>query len=339
MLLHQRGEFRAEAGGQRRLVHDHAAPRLLHRADDRIEIERDQRAKIEDFRVDAGLRDRRLRDVDHRAVSEDRQRRAGATNRRLAERRDVMPVRRLAELVLRPGRDRAIVMAVERAVVEPLRLEKNHRVGVLDRGDQQPLGVVRVGRHHDLQSSDMREQSLRTLTVRLTAENAAARRHAHDHRAGELPVRAIAQPCGLRDDLVIGGIDVVGELNLDAGAEAVGRHANRRADDAEFADRRVETAAFAVFALQAERAAEDAAEIADILAEHDDVVVALHADIHRAADRLDHRDPRHRATPPPAGAGGAGAAASARRRPRTFRAPKVCRPRAAYRGARPPSAP
>src|SRR5947209_4908167 len=31
MLLHQRGELGAEAAGARRLVHDHAAARLVHR--------------------------------------------------------------------------------------------------------------------------------------------------------------------------------------------------------------------------------------------------------------------------------------------------------------------
>ena len=40
-------------------------------------------------------------------------------------------------------------------------------------------------------------------------------------------------------------------------------------------------------------AAEHAAEIADVLAEHDDIVVARHRHVHRAADRLDHRHPRH----------------------------------------------
>ena len=40
VLLDQRGELGAEARGQRRLVHDHAAAGLLHRGDDRVEVER-----------------------------------------------------------------------------------------------------------------------------------------------------------------------------------------------------------------------------------------------------------------------------------------------------------
>ncbi len=148
----------------------------------------------------------------------------------------------------------------------------------------------------------MGKQRLRTLAVRLAAENSAAGRHADDDRAGELAGRPVAQAGGLRHDLVIGRIDIVGELDLDAGTQAVGGHADRRADNAKFRDRGVEAAAGAVFLLQAGGAAEDAAEIADILAEDNDIVVAAHGDIHRVADRLDHGHARH-LTPPPAGAG------------------------------------
>ena len=96
----------------------------------------------------------------------------------------------------------------------------------------------------------MGEQRFRALAVGLAAEDAAAGRHAHHDRAGEIAVRAVAQARRLRDDLVVGRVDVVGELDLDAGPQAVGGHADRRADDAELADRRVEAAALAVFLLQ-----------------------------------------------------------------------------------------
>ena len=143
----------------------------------------------------------------------------------------------------------------------------------------------------------MGEQRLGALAVGLAAEDAAAGRHADHDRAGELAVGAVAQPRGLRDDLVVGRIDVVGELDLDAGLQAVGRHADGGADDAELVDRRVEAAARAVFLLQALRAAEHAAEIADILAEDDDVLVAAHAHVHGVADRLDHGHARHGSDP------------------------------------------
>ena len=55
-----------------------------------------------------------------------------------------MAVGNVARRMLGPGRDRAVVVAVERAVVDALGLEEDDRVGVLDGGDQQALGVVRA---------------------------------------------------------------------------------------------------------------------------------------------------------------------------------------------------
>ena len=117
----------------------------------------------------------------------------------------------------------------------------------------------------------MREQRLRALAVRLPAVDAAAARHADDHRRGEVAGRAVAQPRGLGDDLVRRRVEVVGELDLHHRPQAVGGHADRGADDAAFGDRRIEHAVLAVFGLQAFGAAEHAAEVAHVLAEDDDV--------------------------------------------------------------------
>ena len=139
----------------------------------------------------------------------------------------------------------------------------------------------------------MGEQRLGALAVGLGAEDAAAGGHADDHRAGELPRRAVAQPGGFRDELVIGGVHVIGELDLDHGLQPVGRHADGGADDAELADRRVEAALDAEALLQPGGAAEDAAEIAHVLAHHDDVLIGLHRHLVGVADGLDHRHARH----------------------------------------------
>ncbi len=134
----------------------------------------------------------------------------------------------------------------------------------------------------------MGEQGFGRLAVRLAAEDAAAIRRADGQRQDEFAGRAIAQPRGFRDDLVEGGIDVIGELDLGDGAQAIGGHADRGGDDAVLGDRRVEDARLAVFALQAFGDPEDAAEIADILAEHDDVGIAFHHHVMGAVERLDH---------------------------------------------------
>jgi hypothetical protein len=86
----------------------------------------------------------RLGDVDHRAIGQHGQRRALAHDPRLAERESNNSLRALAAgSCLAQGSTGAVVIAVERAVVDALGLEEDHRIVVLDRGDQQALGVVR----------------------------------------------------------------------------------------------------------------------------------------------------------------------------------------------------
>ena len=206
----------------------------------------------------------------------------------LAERHRVVAVRHFARRMLRPGLHRAIVAAVERAVIDALGLEEDHRIVVFDGADQQALGVVRRRRDHRLQAGDVREQRFRALAVRLAAEDAAAIGRAHRDRRGEIAGRAIAQARGFADELVVGRIHVVGELDLDHGPQAVRGHADGGGDDAALADRRVEAALGAVLLLQAVGDAEDAAEIADVLAEGEHVGIARHHDVERGVERLDH---------------------------------------------------
>jgi len=117
--------------------------------------------------------------------------------------------------------------------------------------------------------------------VRLAAVDAAAARHADRQWRPELAGGAVAQPRRFRDDLVGGGVEVIGELDFDHGSQSVGAHADRRGDDAALRDRRIEDARLAVFLLQALRATEHAAEIADVFAEDHDVFIALEHDVQR----------------------------------------------------------
>ena len=192
-----------------------------------------------------------------------------------------------------PGHGRLVRIAVEGPVVQALGLEQYDRIVVLDGADQQSLGVVGVRGHRDLEAAHVREQHLGALRVRLAAADAAAAGHAHRDRRVEIPGAAIAQPRELADDLVVGRIDVVGELHLGHGPQTVHAHADRRADDAALGDRRVEHAMLAVLALQSVGAAEHAAEEAHVLAEHDDVGIAPHGDVHGGVQRLDHVHLRH----------------------------------------------
>ena len=79
----------------------------------------------------------------------------------LADRHGVVAFRHLALRVRAPGHGRLVRIAVEWTVVDALRLEVDHRIVVLDRGDQQALRVVRIRGHHDLEARDMGKQRLR----------------------------------------------------------------------------------------------------------------------------------------------------------------------------------
>ena len=115
--------------------------------------------------------------------------------------------------------------------------------------------------------------------------------------AQKSPGAAIAQPREFREDLVAGGIDVVGELHFRDRPQAVHAHADRGADDRAFGDRRVEHAVLAILALQAVGDAEHAAEVADVLAQDHDVRVARQHDVHGGVQRLDHVHLCHGQTP------------------------------------------
>ena len=195
-------------------MHDDAAARLLDRRLDRVHVERKERAQVDDLGIHPGLLRRRLGDMGHRAVTENRDPFPLAPERRLAQRHDIAPRRNLAQGMLRPGRRRLVGMAGKRPVVEPLRLQEDDRIVVLDRGDQKALGVVGIGRDDGLESGDVGEQRLRALAVRLPAINAAAAGHADHDRRGKLAARAVAQARRLRDDLVVGRINIVGELDF-----------------------------------------------------------------------------------------------------------------------------
>uniref|UniRef100_A0A0N4ZIP1 CBS domain-containing protein n=1 Tax=Parastrongyloides trichosuri TaxID=131310 RepID=A0A0N4ZIP1_PARTI len=99
----------------------------------------------------------RQRHPDHRAVGQDGDVGAFLHHPGLADRLDVFAGRDLGQFLRLPRADRLFVPAVEGAVVEALGLEEDDRIVVLDRRDQQALGVIGVGRAHHLQARDVGE--------------------------------------------------------------------------------------------------------------------------------------------------------------------------------------
>src|SRR3984957_10755162 len=92
-LRHLRGELGAETRGQRRLMHDHAAAGLVDRGLDGVDVERQQRAQIDDLRIDSSLLGCRLRNMDHRAIAEHGDPLPFASHGGLTERHDVATLR------------------------------------------------------------------------------------------------------------------------------------------------------------------------------------------------------------------------------------------------------
>ena len=137
----------------------------------------DKRAQVDDFGIDALLAAHRLGDMDHRAVGEHRHACPSRTIARLAERDGVVALRHLASGCSFHGLAGLVVIAVERAVVDALGLEEDHRIVVLDRRDQQALGIVRrCDGTTVFMPDDVGEERLGALAVRLPAEDAAAER-------------------------------------------------------------------------------------------------------------------------------------------------------------------
>ena len=188
----QRGKLRPETARAGRLMHDQAATGAFDRGFDRFDVERDQRAQVEDVGFDTLLAAHRLDHMNHRAIGEDGQPVAFGNLPRLAQRDLVIAFGHHAGVELLPRLHRLVVIARERAVVDALGLEEDDRVVVLDARDQQPLGVIGRGRDHRLEARDMGEDRLGALAMRLPAENAPAKGRADGHRCDIFARRTIA---------------------------------------------------------------------------------------------------------------------------------------------------
>ena len=122
-----------------------------------------------------------------------------------------------------------------------------------------------------LRPGDVDEERLGRLRVVVPAADAAADRRADDELGRVLAARAVAVLRELGDDLVVRREDEVGELDLRDGHEPVERHADR-------ACRRCRPRESGVSMTRSSPNsskrpcgdAEDAADLADVLAEHDD---------------------------------------------------------------------
>ena len=102
----------------------------------------------------------------------------------------------------------------------------------------------------------------------------------------DLALRPVVHLGDLADDLVVRRVDEAVELDLADRPVAADREADRGADDAGLGQRRVDDAVLAEVLLQAVGDAEDAAELADVLAHEDDLGVVLHGPAQAGVERL-----------------------------------------------------
>ena len=191
-------------------------------------------------------------------------------------------------------------LALDEAV-RLLVLEEQHGVGIADGGPQHALDVVRRRRHDHLQAGHVPVEGLDRLRVVEGSVHAASVRSPHHDGHVPVTVGPVANARRLADQLVEGGVDEVGELDLGNRQHAVHGHAKRDADDCRLGERRVDHAPLPELLQEVGGGAEDAAARSDVLAHHHDPLVGLHLVPERVVDRLDDVLLGHVAAP---GAGG-----------------------------------
>ena len=164
-------------------------------------------------------------------------------------------------------------------------LEVEDGVRILDRADQEALGVRGRRGTDALEARDVREGALRVLGMERPAGEAAAGREPDDHRHGR--PGAVVLLGRDRDELIPGAGDEVGELHLRDRPHAHERRAGAAADDCGLGERGVDDAPRPELLLEAERHLEGAAVHTDVLADHEDALVAPHLAAEAVGDRLE----------------------------------------------------
>jgi hypothetical protein len=185
-----------------------------------------------------------------------------------------------------------------RRVVEPLRLDEDHRIVVGDGLLDHPVRVGRVGARDHLESGGVREVGLHRLAVVLDRADPATGRDADRDRHLHQARRPVVELGDLADDLVEAGEHEAVELDLAHRPVATDRQTHRGADDPGFGEWGVDHPGLAEILLQAVGDAKDAAELADVLTHDHNLGVGLHRLAQAVVEGFRHRRGRaaHRST-------------------------------------------
>jgi hypothetical protein len=245
--------------------------RAAHGGGERLAVERHQRARIDDLHLDpligeatGGLEAfvHHPRGGDHGHVT------PGALDIRGSERDQRLGLRHLAD------------HAIQRAV-----LENQHRIGIADRGLQQPARIGGRRRNRDFEAGQVHEPRLDGIGMMAAARLADAVRHPQGQRAVELAAEHVARLRDLVRDLVHRARHEIGEMHVDHGDQAGGGGAEGRAHDGRLRDRRVEDAVRAELVDQPSRDAERQAED-DVLADAEHARIPPHLLAQRQIQRV-----------------------------------------------------
>ena len=210
--------------------------------------------------------------MDHQPIGDDAHVGAAPLYVRAADGQSVLGLRHLAA-------DQAIGALV---------LQEDDGVVVAHGALEQPLGVVRRRRRHDLETGRVREERLDALGMVKAAPHAAPVRGAQHHRRAHPAVRAVAHAGRLADDLVYRGPDEVGELDLRDGPHPVEGGAQPDAGDRRLGQRRVDHPLLAEPVHQPFGRQEDPASRANVLAHDEDALVPCHLLVDGLTHGLEH---------------------------------------------------
>ena len=185
-----------------------------------------------------------------------------------------------------PDLHRGIVAVLAFHRVERGVLEDEHRIGLLECGEQQALGVGDRRGRHDLDAGDVRVPHLERVRVLRRELAPAAGCHPHDERHAELAAGHVPQRRGVVEDLVEGEQAEVDGHHLDDRAHAAQRGPDAGPDEGRLGERRVADALRTELVEQAQAHGERPAVAPDVLTHQKDALVRAHRLAQRRADRF-----------------------------------------------------
>ena len=283
--------IRGHTTARRRLIHHNQPAGILDTLEDCLLVQGRGRSRIDEIAIDAFLRQhiQRLLGEAHHPPEGDYCSGIALTHEvGFAERNRV---RLLGNLAF--------------ARVQRLVLEEHDRVIIADGLDHQALGIVRIGRHDDLQPGNRCQQRIDGLRMLRSHVHARTHRGADHHRAGALAAEHVAELRDLVVELVHAHADEVGEHDLGHRPQPGQRRPRRRADDGRLTDGRIDDASGAKARQQALGDTEDSARrlaltrgspgaARDILTEHNDPRITGHLLVKSLVDGIPHGKLRHR---------------------------------------------